>query len=176
MAPPTSCPYRVRTPPMPDRALRRQRSHVLIHHPRCVRTPPMPDRALRPSLASAMIRSISVSVRTPPMPDRALRRRYRSPHRRRKRCRVRTPPMPDRALRRRMPPASGGPGLPPHVRTPPMPDRALRRRGRRAPAAATTPGPNASNARQGIKTTIVVPGEPRPPWVRSERLQCPTGH
>ena len=113
--------------------------------------------------------------------------------------RVRTPPMPDRALRQ----ISGQfcPDFSGFVRTPPMPDRALRRFAfLKDPFLWAISGPNASNARQGIKTLqarsigdqgrlwgpnasnarqgikTFPPQTSLPRTLRSERLQCPTGH
>ena len=89
-------------------------------------------------------------VRTPPMPDRALRLWDAAGLADPLIQHVRTPPMPDRALRRAAP--LGRAGRPPWVRTPPMPDRALRHHGEVAVLSEEDLRPNASNARQGIKT------------------------
>ena len=89
----------VRTPPMPDRALRLPAGPVafsdlhddrpnasnarqgiktvyrirISSSERSVRTPPMPDRALRLPGAQGVPQNVNLDVRTPPMPDRALR-------------------------------------------------------------------------------------------------------
>ena len=150
--------------------------------------------------------------RSPPLPT--------APHRS-----VQTPPMPDRALRRGAPPphhrwGAVGPNASNarqgiktsllgqtgsfadnlFVQTPPMPDRALRRGSWEGCTLSLPRGPNASNARQGIKTYAfrnakrflvrLVQTPPMPDRAlrrtkrltrplqqpRSKRLQCPTGH
>ena len=113
------------------------------------------------------------SVRTPPMPDRALRPTRRRPPQRQRQG-VRTPPMPDRALRRHR--LCGFRRASVGVRTPPMPDRALRLKNCSDGEPFIAFRPNASNARQGIKTGLPWPSLSRGEQKSSERLQCPTGH
>ena len=148
----------------------------------------MPDRALRRRV-QAPWPDLTLQVQTPPMPDRALRQTGDG-HEYQTDDHVQTPPMPDRALRRiQIPPAL--PALVQFVQTPPMPDRALR------PVSGTEQEylslrPNASNARQGIKTNLhsdnalLFPGFPVqtppmpdralrrtfPPWCRGTWWRC----
>jgi len=210
---------------MPDRALRRTarpRSRPPTVRPNAsnarqgIKTHPCRVRRwrqrLRPNASNArqgiktnlilvQERFPSYSVQTPPMPDRALRLLTHFLPRSELVPLVQTPPMPDRALRLLLWRERPSEFLP-RVQTPPMPDRALRRSMERVPRPAPWTGPNASNARQGIKTYrpgarggIRVAEVQTPPMPdralrltaagkggvdicvnRSKRLQCPTGH
>ena len=188
----------VRTPPMPDRALRRTADTTGESWGTFVRTPPMPDRALRPGLrvqrhpshlncpnASNARQGIKTEMGNPPMssggfgPNASNARQGIKTYFKRGMGIlpgiVRTPPMPDRALRPRVPAFSAACFRSRSVRTPPMPDRALRLLLQQCKQLRNSLRPNASNARQGIKT-----GSSRNPLGSilrgSERLQCPTGH
>ncbi len=120
-----------------------------------VRTPPMPDRALRRIVSPRVVRGDFI-VRTPPMPDRALRRKSCLSERSRPGT-VRTPPMPDRALRPYL--------FYHHYRRIVRPNASNARQGIKTASSDTvkrpqTSGPNASNARQGIKTLVDTAGLP----------------
>ena len=102
----------------------------------------------------------SVSVRTPPMPDRALRPTGQNP--------AGSSALSPNASNARQgiktaqkPPAPAG--LCP-VRTPPMPDRALRPISVLPPRGRLSKSPNASNARQGIKTFTGTNGGVQDGW------------
>ena len=176
----------VRMHPMPDRALRLFWNVAQVSAGRrCVRMHPMPDRALRPTTVAADCCS-PAGVRMHPMPDRALRpcragRCVRmgaaSPNASNARQGIKTS-RPERPVPRNMgrrPNASNarqgiktdmpesGRSRPGRVRMHPMPDRALRRTLTSMTLLAVRPvSPNASNARQGIKTLARHRGFPGP--------------
>jgi len=135
---------------MPDRALRhRLLSGMATRTPRLGPNASNARQGIKTVLPDEFPTTVS-AVQTPPMPDRALRRREWAWETLTRAQDVQTPPMPDRALRPRTPGHPGGPGRI-------GPNASNARQGIKTNAAAERDSeprlrPNASNARQGIKT------------------------